>query len=424
MSNVYCNRRLQTGDSVFARMAPSSLLRVGAVVLLLGLYHVLVQLLSSATSPPPCAYTHRGGGTPKVGAGSYVGDPAEAWSPDGSSTAQDAQQPLPSTLLTGAKWTPPPHSNLLANAPGSALLASADPSTTTLHFTFGSASMMDFLRNWRHFVIKAGLTPAIVGAADEDMLEACTAEGIGALSIVPELDVWTYARTKSATMTAVQRGETGSAYYRHSKSSFLELGMVKVAFLWELLSLGFDVLISDLDVVWLSSQWEPWMTYRVPSRPPLPEAALMAMADVLVSTDELDEAFDGHGRWERWPFGVGWGRRSDLNTGVVFFRSTNGSKALLQARRSSTGAHTRGMRLHPHLLPHLHPHLHVRLHVRQHPRVNVHLPPPPPSPGVAASDASQTHHPAHQRPVRLRRHGLLHNRAAASATIGPQPPPQ
>ena len=68
------------------------------------------------------------------------------------------------------------------------------------------------------------------------------------------------------------------------------------------------------------------MTYRhEASHPPYREAALMAMADVLVSTDELDEAYDGFGSWERWPFGVGWGRRAELNTGVLFFRATNGS---------------------------------------------------------------------------------------------------
>ena len=214
-------------------------------------------------------------------------------------------------------------------------MASADPATTTLHFTFGSGSMMQFLRNWRHFINKAGLAPAIVGAADPCMLEACTAEGIGALGLRQDLDVWKYSYNSSllTAATAVQSGAScGTAgYYRHSKKSFLELGLVKASFLWELLSLGYDVLISDLDVVWLSSQWEPWMSYRAPARPPLPEAALLAMADVLVSTDELDEAFDGHGRWESWPFGVGWGRRADLNTGVVFFRATNGSKAFIQA---------------------------------------------------------------------------------------------
>lgn len=75
------------------------------------------------------------------------------------------------------------------------------------------------------------------------------------------------------------------------------------------------------------------MTYRNTARPPLPEAAMQAMADVLVSTDELDEEYDAHGRYERWPHGVGWGWRSELNTGVVHFRATNGSLAFVQAWR-------------------------------------------------------------------------------------------
>ena len=87
----------------------------------------------------------------------------------------------------------------------------------------------------------------------------------------------------------MQEGAAEWKYYRHHKSSFLELGLVKAAFLWELLRLGYDVLISDLDVVWINDGWERWMTYRNAARPPLPEAEMQAMADVLVSTDELDE---------------------------------------------------------------------------------------------------------------------------------------
>eukprot|EP00962_Isochrysis_galbana_P059983 scaffold33886_cov84-Isochrysis_galbana.AAC.1 len=45
---------------------------------------------------------------------------------------------------------------------------------------------------------------------------------------------------------------------------------------------------------------------------------------------QLDEEYDAHGRYERWPHGAGWGTRSDLNTGVVLFRATNGSKGFLQ----------------------------------------------------------------------------------------------
>ena len=45
------------------------------------------------------------------------------------------------------------------------------------------------------------------------------------------------------------------------------MGLVKVAFLWELLSIGFHVLISDLDVVWLNGKWARWMTHSHPTQP-------------------------------------------------------------------------------------------------------------------------------------------------------------
>ena len=72
------------------------------------------------------------------------------------------------------------------------------------------------------------------------------------------------------------------------RSDFLEMGLVKVAFLWELLAVGFSVLISDLDVVWLNGHWQRWMTHSDPTHPAVPEAALIAAADVLVTTDGLD----------------------------------------------------------------------------------------------------------------------------------------
>ena len=86
-----------------------------------------------------------------------------------------------------------------------------------------------------------------------------------------------------------------------------------MAFLWELLTAGFHVLISDLDVVWLTPHWRRWMAYGDAAEPPLPEARLMAMADVLVSTDEVDLQAGDSARG-------GWGFRSELNTGVLFFR--------------------------------------------------------------------------------------------------------
>ena len=83
-------------------------------------------------------------------------------------------------------------------------------------------------------VRKQGLAPAVVGAADVQMLEACAKESIAAAGIAPGLDVWTYELSRNAS-TVVQTGKSEWKYYRHHKSSFLELGLVKAAFLWELL---------------------------------------------------------------------------------------------------------------------------------------------------------------------------------------------
>ena len=287
----------------------------GAIVLALGLYHLALQhFTSSSSSHHPHARRHLLPSTPQQ-------------------PRHHRRKRAAAAASAPPVWEPPPGSNLVPNAPAGAILGASDPATTTLHFTFGSSSMLTFLRNWRHFVQKAGLAPAVVGAADVQMLRSCTAEGIAALGLVAGLDVWTYTRNASAS-TVVQSGASEWKYYRHHKSSFLELGLVKAAFLWELLNIGYDVLISDLDVVWLGSAWERWMSYRgEPARPPLAEAGLLALADVLVSTDELDAEYDALGTWERWPNGVGWGRRSDLNTGVVYFRATNGSRAFVQAWR-------------------------------------------------------------------------------------------
>jgi len=87
------------------------------------------------------------------------------------------------------------------------------------------------------------------------------------------------------------------------------------------------VLISDLDVVWLNGHWQRWMTWSHAAAQPVQEASLIALADVLVTTDELDPAADAKGRRP--------GPGQDLNTGVVYFRSGAGSLAMVQQWRKS-----------------------------------------------------------------------------------------
>ena len=87
------------------------------------------------------------------------------------------------------------------------------------------------------------------------------------------------------------------------------------------------MLISDLDVVWLNGHWQRWMTWSHAAAQPVQEASLIALADVLVTTDELDPAADAKGRRP--------GPGQDLNTGVVYFRAGVGSLAMVQQWRKS-----------------------------------------------------------------------------------------
>ena len=132
------------------------------------------------------------------------------------------------------------------------------------------------------FARRAALKPLLVGAADAALLSFCNNKSVPAAAISPDLDVWTYERKPA--QEGVYQIKTQWAYFRHHDSDFLEMGLVKVAFLWELLVAGLNVLISDLDVVWLNGHWARWMAYGG-AEPPLPEASLLAAADILVSTD-------------------------------------------------------------------------------------------------------------------------------------------
>ena len=243
-----------------------------------------------------------------------------------ANTGTAAAMPLPTQRSNDTRWLEPDRTHLLYNDHAKRQLAPYVPAATTLHFTFGSAVMMDFVKNWLHFAQKAQLAPLLVGAADGALNVFCEKEGYAAAAINPRLDVWTYKLKPKKADGEVFEMKTQWSYFRHHNSDFLEMGLVKVAFLYELLGAGFDVLISDLDVVWLNDGWRRWMTWRDPTQPPVAEAALIAFADVLVTSDELNTDRDAQG-----------GRSSELNTGVVYFRAGGGggAKAMVQAWRES-----------------------------------------------------------------------------------------
>ena len=131
----------------------------------------------------------------------------------------DAGSPLPLAVspppapAVMPRWLEPDQSYLAFNEPARKAFARVEPVQTTLHFTFGSSIMMDFVKNWLHFIRKADLAPLLVGAADASLLEFCNKEGVPAAAINPELDVWTY-RKKPAT-DKVYTMHAQWKYFRH-----------------------------------------------------------------------------------------------------------------------------------------------------------------------------------------------------------------
>jgi hypothetical protein len=295
--------------------------------------HAAAGATADAVAAVPAAAAHAAAAAPQPQQPQQQQQPPQ---PQQQQPPQPQQQPAAAAAAADAaprvprvpRWLQPEQSALAFNSPAVASLAAVTPKGSTLHFTFGSSVMMDFVKNWLHFITAPGtaLSPYLVGAADAGLLKFCDEHSIPAAAIIPELDVWTYTR-KPRAKGEVYEMKSDWKYFRHHNSDFLEMGLVKVAFLWELLSMGFSVLISDLDVVWLNGHWQRWMTWADAANPPVKEGHLIALADVLVTTDELSAERDARGGTP--------GMGTDLNTGVVYFRGTNGSLAMVQEWRKA-----------------------------------------------------------------------------------------
>ena len=80
----------------------------------------------------------------------------------------------------------------------------------------------------------------------------------------------------------------------------------------EFLRAGFDLLCSDLDVVWLRDP-RPYLIGDAGT-------ALLPLADVVVSTDVTD----GHQEHDH----LNWGLNGELNTGIILLRSARATLVL------------------------------------------------------------------------------------------------
>ena len=115
---------------------------------------------------------------------------------------------------------------------------------------------------------------------------------------------------------------TTGAYWRTNERTFLAMATLKTELLRGLLSAGWDCMMSDVDVLWFDSPW-PWLGANGVA--PLAEAAKMAKADVLISTDIVEVETDS--------IHANWLLNREYNTGIVFFRATNASIELVKLWR-------------------------------------------------------------------------------------------
>lgn len=180
--------------------------------------------------------------TPADSTGSVdpVADPVAASPPPSSpptAVPEYSNATKPSRSAELPRWLQPDASALTFNAAAREQLSPVTPKGTTLHFTFGSSIMMDFVKNWLHFVRRAqpAMSPLLVGAADAALLRFCNEQGVPAAAIIPELDVWTYKR-REKVKDVVYEMKSEWKYFRHHNSDFLEMGLIKVTCTWELLN--------------------------------------------------------------------------------------------------------------------------------------------------------------------------------------------
>ena len=126
--------------------------------------------------------------------------------------------------------------------------------------TWANHHYHDFVRNWVRNVRNCGVRNFMVGAMDNELLEKLI-----------EDEVPTFAMQSGLTTEDFGWGT----------ENFHKMGRKKIELIYLFTKMGFDILVSDVDTVWL--------------RNPLPYMAKYPNADVLTSSDHLSNTAEGEG---------------------------------------------------------------------------------------------------------------------------------
>mmetsp|Transcript_5824 Transcript_5824/g.16640 ORF Transcript_5824/g.16640 Transcript_5824/m.16640 type:complete len:662 (+) Transcript_5824:421-2406(+) len=145
--------------------------------------------------------------------------------------------------------------------------------------TWANWHYYDFVSNWVWHLRKLGVVHFLVGSMDDTLLEALSADGVPTFSMASGLTT----------------GDFG-----WGSKTFHKMGREKIGLIASFTSMGFSILVSDVDTVWM--------------RDPLPYMAQYPQADCLTSSDLLaDTARDE---------GLEHLNSSPANIGIMLFRSS------------------------------------------------------------------------------------------------------
>ena len=199
----------------------------------------------------------------------------------------------------------------IANA-GTAVAGTAKhlSTATPVFATFVSDGFHEFMLNWfEHVSKKLSIDNVIIAALDEKTENLCKSKGIPYHS---DADL---RYTFDVMATGGQPLHDNTKKVTMQGKAFQQIGALKAAFLLYLLDQGHEVLVSDVDTVWL----------RDP-RPFFHSEAVTQRSDIAVSTDCLSHTYEKkeQGCWHM-----------QFNTGVLWLRPTEITKKFVAEWRDA-----------------------------------------------------------------------------------------
>eukprot|EP00271_Cylindrocystis_brebissonii_P003068 TRINITY_DN1381_c0_g1_i1.p1 TRINITY_DN1381_c0_g1~~TRINITY_DN1381_c0_g1_i1.p1 ORF type:complete len:806 (-),score=111.96 TRINITY_DN1381_c0_g1_i1:970-3264(-) len=198
-----------------------------------------------------------------------------------------------SPLLFGKLWDKPPPDTIMPPIKEFKLrkeMIDARAVNNVVVLTFANHAFLEFVTNWVRHLTDAGVENILVGAMDQEILEALFYLGIPTFDLEANLPP----------------GDAG-----WGSPMFHKMGREKVTLVNVFLAMGYEVLICDTDMVWLEN--------------PLPYFARFPEVDVFTSSDDLVGFAKGDGLE---PWNQAWGA---FNIGMLFFRPTDAAKRMAAA---------------------------------------------------------------------------------------------